>query len=193
MASFDNSNAFGRPPHDLIELRIKKLFHQRTVNYIMSELRGRSVKVHAKGLYSNTIKLPAWGTGQGGNLSPLIFNLMVSHINSSVTSFANNLSSSGLAQVYAYADDFSLLLIRPTRQMAINDLSTTTAYFKQECERIKLHINDNKTTFLVYGNDTAKLQHSLKVSDTEFVTETPTCRYLGVRINNKQTATDHLP
>ena len=155
------------------------------INWIISLLGNRKTLFSLKG--SSLLKYMVKGTPQGGILSPLLWNLV---INSLLTTLRDMIGERDLSQ--GYADDVVTVVIGHDLPALIGQMQNIVDVIDQWCKLNGLELCNDKTTLVLFTwkrkftINTPILLNGLPISYS------PDARYLGLIIDEKLNWSKHV-
>jgi hypothetical protein len=187
VASLDLSKAFDCIDHEQIARRLSEdNFGENAIRWFSSYLSEREQYTEKDGITSKTQKSRyKCGVPQGSVLGPLLFNIAVARINSTL--------DKEKASYVSYADDTQLWVIGKEIGTITNELSGHIMSLKHFYKQIGLRLNESKTTYMVIAP--ASKQKNTEIPNlilgTETIKPSSKMKVLGVTIDNNLNWRDH--
>ena len=178
--AFDNIN-FSSILHALEKVGVNPLL----IRWIYSLVSLRSVIFSLKGV--SLIKYILKGTPQGGILSPLLWNLVINGLLSSMRQF---IKENELA--LGFADDLLSLLSGDDPNELIRRQQLLASHVNQWCADNGLSLSSEKTTMVLFT-----WKHKFSISEKltlegKEIKLSNNCKYLGVTLNDRLSWTNHI-
>lgn len=175
--AFDLSKAFDKIPHDLlISSLLSTTLPRGFIKLICNYLTNRFQFVKTKEITSSQIKILS-GVPQGAVLSPILFCIFT----------RNTTLPDTMGTLIKYADDSSAVI--PIHSNNVEEvrtsINTTISSFKEQCNSLKLHINQEKTQILILmrGKCPDELRQEYPMLKIKI---------LGITFNTELNWTDHI-
>ena len=166
--------------HEILIEKLKCMnFGDKAISMIKTYLQNRIQKVIIPSCPSDWIKLNQI-VPQGTIMGPLLFNIFVNFMRSSVQR---------PTQLVQYADDTSLYSASGNLEQSIRDLETNIKNVILSFESHHLNINADKTEFMIFCEKSHNhiVDHrQLKVKNN-FIGQSKSAKYLGVYLNQHLT------
>ena len=155
------------------------------VKWIYSLLSRRKVIFHLKGVA--LIRYIIKGTPQGGILSPLLWNLVV---NSLLTSLKSFLHPDDMSQ--GFADDIMTLAVGKDPNALVLRQQRILDHINTWCSQNGLELSPSKTTLVLFTlNRKFTIQDQISINNTT-VPFSDNAKYLGILLNKKLNWSTHL-
>lgn len=170
--AFDNVNV-----DKLVTIMEKLKINQVYVNLIYNFLYNRRLEIKlANGEVHTRVVLS--GLPQGSILSTLLFNIYTNELHQ---------LSNGEANIYQFADDFSMVISANTVSELKNNTSNFIKKFNDKLKELNLKLNINKCNTIAF-NCNNDFNHLLDIEiDNETIKNVNSVRVLGITIDKKLT------
>jgi len=178
----DLSKAFDTLDHTILLNKLDKYgIRGITHDLFKSYLNNRSIYVVNDSHKSAIHPLPNYGVPQGSVLGPLLFNIYINDIGSSLN-YSNKL---------LYADDTTLYIIGKnisdlTDKMN-SDLQNISEWFKAN----KLSLNISKTNYIIFSQHHIDTNIPLQI-DSKQISKVNSVKFLGLYLDHKLTWENHI-
>jgi hypothetical protein len=172
----DLSKAFDTVKLSILLDKLHKIgIRGRALNLLQSYLLNRTQYVelnHSNGNFRSELREVEYGVPQGSVLGPLLFNVYINGIKSSILE----------ADVTLYADDTTILNTAfDSEQLEINSYLSVNNIC-QWFNSINLELNLNKTVRMTFSNSVC---HVGLLVDDEYISEVEVCKFLGIHLDSK--------
>ena len=178
----DLTAAYDTVWHQGLALKLLRTIPDRhLVRFIMTILSNRSFKLKTSTGQISRLRILKNGLPQGSTLSPILFNIYISDIPTTVS------------HQYGYADDMALLYSHKCWSKVEEMLSRDMEDLADLLKTWRLKLNSSKTTLTPFhlNNQEAKRQLNICVHGTT-LPHNPHPRYLGVKLDRQLTYRQHI-
>ena len=181
MILIDLRKAFDTVNHSIMCQKLEAIgFDNLTVKWFQSYLQNRTQLVSVNGVSSDKLNISC-GVPQGSVLGPLLFNLYINDMETSVT-----------CKLMLYADDAALLVTHKDVTVVENSLSNNLYSLSNWLILNKLSLHLGKTQSILFASKRKlKLHSSLNITCGATVIESVTkTKYLGINLNQNMDGSD---
>ena len=181
--SFDLCSAFDAIDRDILCSKLEIYgFDKLSVKWVYDYLLNRRQYVQWGNSKSSTLSVVI-GAPQGSVLSPVLYIITTADIDDWIT----------FATIAAFADDKSATATDETLPGTLSKLEHDSKSLLSFFASNNLPVNDDKTTFILFGPDKSatREQHKLSIGNAQIPSQ-PSVKILGVTLSNNCSWNDHL-
>ena len=158
---------------------------QLIIDWITNLLGSRKVIYTLRG--SALIRYMIKGTPQGGVLSPLLWNLVIDYL---ITSLQHFISNSEIAQ--GFADDIAAVILGSSLPSLLERMQLIVSHIKAWCDENELELSPDKSKLVLFTHKRKFHLHTpIMIGDTP-LHYTKDVRYLGVILDHKLKWNKHI-